>query len=304
MVAFVCFLLASPRPAAADDVDTLFKEGSEALSKSDYHGAYEKLSKAWATRQSVDIAANLSVAERRLGKLRDAAEHIAFVVVNFPPSGNPDVKRSLEETLTELEKSLAVVTIETVQGAAVRAGDKPIGYAPLTVPLYLDPGKHHLFAEKGTLKGRTSIEASAGTKQTIRIELVETKPEVAPIAEEKDESRPIWGAAVIGGVGGAALLTGVALTITAEVEKSDADTLAEECVPVTEACRTEGQGKLDNWALFHNVSFAMYGLAAAAGLGLGLYLGLPEEESTETPTAYVVPILGPGTTGISIQGSF
>jgi hypothetical protein len=43
---------------------------------------------------------------------------------------------------------------------------------------------------------------------------------------------------------------------------------------VTDACIADGQSKLDNYALFHNVSFGTYGVAAAAGLGLGLYLGL------------------------------
>ncbi len=300
-----CLFLLFPSVAGADDVDTLFKDGSEALGKSDYQTAYDKLSKAWATRRSVDIAANLSVAERRLGKNRDAAEHIAFVVANFPPSGDPDVKTSLEATLAELKKGLAEVTVHTAQGASVRVGDKVVGLAPLPLPVYLDPGRHTFTAEKGSLKGRVTIEVAEGTTEKVAIEVVGTKAAPTTAApEEPAPSRPVWGAAIIGSIGGAALAAGVGLTVAAQLEDAEADRIAEEdCSPVTEACVADGQSKLDNWALFHNVSFAMYGVAGAAALGLGLYLGLPEDQQPPTD-AVVVPWLGPGVAGASVSGSF
>lgn len=295
------FLFLFSPPALAQDVETLFKEGSEALSKRDFETAYDRLSKAWAIRQSVDVAANLSVAERRVGKNRDAAEHLAFAIAYFPPSGNQEIKRDLEATLAELKKGLAEVTIETEEAATVRVGDKVVGRAPLRTPVYLDAGTHTLRADLGEGKGSVTIKVVEGSSETISIKLTIPSASKGPAqAKSKPpEPRPIWPAALMGAVGGAALLTGVGLTIGAELEYGSAQDLEDECVPATDACRTEGQGKFDNWALFHNVSFGMYGLAAAAGLGIGLYLGLPQDES-----AAVLPMIAPGVVGAVAVGTF
>lgn len=301
-------LCALERSAFAQEVETLFREGSDALSKRDFETAYDRLSKAWAIRQSVDVAANLSVAERRTGRNRDAAEHLAFAVANFPPAGNQEVKHDLEMTLAELKKNLAEVTVETEEGAAISWGDKVAGRAPLATPIYLEPGTHTLKAELGDRKGSITLKVTEGSSEKISIKLTSpsaTKPQGRePTKNEPKEPRPIWPAAVIGGVGGAALLTGIGLTIGAELERSSGEDLEKTCVPVAEPCRSEGQGKFDNWALFHNISFGMYGLAAAAGLGLGLYLGLPDEGAATTETVGFLPILGSDVAGIAVIGAF
>jgi hypothetical protein len=301
-------LSSSSRPALAQDVETLFREGSEALSKKDFETAYDRLSKAWALRQTVDVAANLSVAERRTGRNRDAAEHLAFALAYFPPTGNQDVKRDLEATLTELKKGLAEVTVETEEGASIKLAGRVVGRAPMLSPVYLDPGTHTVGAEIGERKGSVTIKVVEGSSEKISIKLIDPSATEGPVeikAKPKPaEPRPIWPAAVMGGVGGAALLVGVGLSIGAELERSSGEDLEETCIPVTESCRSEGQGKYDNWALFHNISFGMYGLAAAAGLGLGLYLGLPDEGATSSETVGFLPMLGPDVAGASVSGTF
>jgi hypothetical protein len=176
-------------------------------------------------------------------------------------------------------------------------------------PVYLDPGTHTVGAELGERKGGVTIKVTEGSSETISIKLTDSSATGTPTDKPKpqpkpSEPRPVWPAAVIGGVGGAALLTGVGLTIGAQLERSNAEELEETCIPVTNACRTDGQGSYDNWALFHNISFGMYGLAAAAGLGLGLYLGLPDDAAEASSTVGVLPMLGPGMTGASVSGTF
>lgn len=308
-LAMLVSLFSVARTARAQDVETLFREGSDALSNRDFETAYDRLSKAWALRQTVDVAANLSVAERRTGRNRDAAEHLAFALAYYPPTGNQDVKRDLEATLNELKKGLAEITVETEESASVSSGDKVFGRAPLRIPVYLEPGTHTVRAELGDRKGSVTLKVAEGSSEKISIRLTDSSATEAPPDKPKPkpqpaEPRPIWPAAVIGGVGGAALLAGVGLSIGAELERSSGEDLEETCIPVTESCRTEGQGKYDNWALFHNISFGMYGLAAAAGLGLGLYLGLPDEGAASSDTVGVLPILGPDVLGASVSGTF
>ena len=67
-------------------VDALVR-GEEAARAGRLSEAYDILLGAWRKKPTYDVAANLGSVELRLGKVRDAAEHLAFSVREYPPSG-------------------------------------------------------------------------------------------------------------------------------------------------------------------------------------------------------------------------
>ena len=72
--------------AVASKVGQLFDQAQAAFAKGDKQGAYEAYKAAWALQKSYDIAGNLGNVELKLGMHRDAAEHLAFALDDFPPT--------------------------------------------------------------------------------------------------------------------------------------------------------------------------------------------------------------------------
>ena len=51
----------------------------------------------------------------KLGKKRDAAEHLAYAIKSYPPSGKPEVKQRLE--IVEREHATAFARWEELEAA-------------------------------------------------------------------------------------------------------------------------------------------------------------------------------------------
>jgi hypothetical protein len=123
-------------------VGELFDQAQAAFAKGDKQGAYTAYLKAWGLQKSYDIAGNLGNVELRLGKHRDAAEHLSYGVTNFPPTGEPSLLRVMKQKLAEAQKEIGRVTVRvTVAGVRVRVNGREVGISPLSEEAYVEPGE-------------------------------------------------------------------------------------------------------------------------------------------------------------------
>src|SRR5271168_2244413 len=97
---------AGPTTSVAAQVVQLFDQAQDAFAKGDKQGAYNAYRAAWALQKSYDIAGNLGNVELKLGKYRDAAEHLAFSLENFPPTGEEAQQKAMEKRLAEVLKEV------------------------------------------------------------------------------------------------------------------------------------------------------------------------------------------------------
>src|SRR5258708_21490866 len=72
-----------------DKQQELFVEGVRRMNNQDWAGAYVSLLAAWRLEKRWSIAANLGAVELKLGKHREAAEHLAFASGQIPNHDAP-----------------------------------------------------------------------------------------------------------------------------------------------------------------------------------------------------------------------
>lgn len=233
-------LLVAPHAAQAsessetDRVDTLYRRGDAALERSDWQAAYDAYAEAWTLRKTFDIATNLGQTELHLGKARDAAEHLAMALNNFPPSQREDRRKLVQELLLRAKESIATLKLEVRPNRAeVFVDDDPLGPAEgLPHEVYVDPGKRNISVRlDGYEPANRTVKAEAGRQYQFQFELNEDFPtsglERTPAMSSDPEARersmiPVYIGAGLGVVGVSA---GLVFTLTANSREKDADIL-------------------------------------------------------------------------------
>jgi hypothetical protein len=304
---------------ADDPADVLYREGTEALSAGNAPLAYEKLKSAFAIRPSVDIAANLALVEQQLGHERDAAEHLAFAIKVFPPSGKPEVKRRLEDDLAKLEQKLGRVQVQCPGGTTLQIGDRTVGLSPIATQ-YVEPGKHMVqgkHPEHGNAK--VTIELAPGQKLDVTLELQPADAQIAPPPTDRPEPlvpdepvvapKPWWPYAVFGGVAAAGLGAGLGFTFAAGSKSSEAETIAAGidggCTPgaTTGPCG-ELQSAIDGHNGLRIGSYVGFGVAGAAAVGALVYALVPASNVELSADTALLPVVGPNDAGFSFRTRF
>jgi tetratricopeptide (TPR) repeat protein len=153
---------AAPAGAArpVDRADELFAQGNEAFDAGRLEEAYAICQQAWALKRTYDIAGNLGQVELKLGKFRDAAEHLDFTLRLFPPTGKSEPREAIRRALDAARKEVGALTIRVnVQGAAVSIDNKPIGQSPFEATVFVEPGTRVIEASlQAHLPTRISIQ--------------------------------------------------------------------------------------------------------------------------------------------------
>ncbi len=199
------------RSALADEVDDLFVAGNDAYKAQHFDEAYDKLSRAWKARQTFDIAANLALVEKQLGKKRDAAEHVAYALRVFPITGQDAARDRLKARLAELEPDVGRVTIQVPPNTIIQVDGVVIGTSPLPGTIYVEPGTRVIVGEHPTL-GKARVEAACALGKEVTV-MLELKPSpngnpVVPVAHHRSVVPAIvaYAVGVAGGAAGGALL--------------------------------------------------------------------------------------------------
>lgn len=326
LVATLCVAIAATCsvPALAADPDQLFAESTAAAKEGNFQLAYEKMKEVWRLRPSYDVAANLAFYERKLGRMKEAAEHLELALSQFPVTGEPAVRDRMRQDLDALRKELGRVEFDVPTGTIIFVDGEERGKTPLSPPhVYVTPGKHSFEARRPGLRGSASIEAEAGQATTVTIPLSKYEGGddekdggkdngvVSPKPDGESGGIPLWPGLVVGGLGLAGIGAGIGLAVAAGSSGSSADEAAA-ALPSRGSCQGDAPHEscasiaddLETRDLLSNASMGAFiggGVLLAGGATL-VVLSIAGVGGSEN--AAFLPWIGPGVAGGTFAGSF
>lgn len=160
-----------------------FREGVAHYDRQDYEKARLAFLQAYLLKPHSAVLLNLAQSELRAGRNAEAAENFAKYIRENPTAPAMDhAKAGFEEArqrVTELNVQV------NATGATVSLDGADVGRSPLPNVVYLMPGRHSVVARKGTASAEKVLDALAGRREYITLELREgyTPTPVAPGAE-------------------------------------------------------------------------------------------------------------------------
>jgi PEGA domain len=299
---------AQPKASTTAQVGQLFDQAEAAYAKGDKQGAYEAFKAAWALQKSYDIAGNLGIVELKLGKYRDAAEHFAWSLENYPPTADEAKQKLTEKKLAEALKEVGRLHVQvSVNGASVTVNGHAAGTAPISGTLFVEPGPIVVEAKlAGYFDGRKQVEIAKGGEETVALSLVPAPP----------PRRSVVPGAVMAGVGGAALVTGIGLLVAGRSKASSASAVHDAILNAGHSCVTKAAnydarctGLLDTTSRGDTLQEAGVGLmigGGAAAVGSAIYFLVPQASSAATRSGALrlTPTVSPGVAGLSFSGTF
>ena len=297
--------VAQPKESVTAQVGRLFDQAEAAFAKGDKQGAYEAFKAAWSLQKSYDIAGNLGVVELKLGKYRDAAEHLAFSLDNFPPTGEEAKQKATEKKLAEALTEVGRLHVRVIAddgsatGASVTLNGRPIGTVPIAGTLFVEPGATTIAATlAGYNDARNEITVAKGSEQQVTLTLRRRGANVGIVV----------GGAVVTGVGA---VTGVVLAVLAGGKGSDANaSLAKlmgsggsnPCQTSVSTCATIHSDLVAHDAFARGTVGAF---AAAGAIGIAtLSYALLAPRSSKVTGAKVMPTMGNNGAGVAVVGAW
>ena len=309
------------------------RDGNDKYRNGDVEGALAFYRKAWTTTPSFDVACNLGRAELELKRYRDAAEHLDFCVRNHTLSSKPEAivnEQQAREALKNARQRVGTIrlTVEP-EGAEVSLDGKGMGRAPLSAPVFVEPGLHTIRATLvGFVEESAKVDVSAGNEGSVAVKLrtedtavarVSVAPSSLPPARETLRSEPSatnpipW---ILSGVAVVGVGVGVAMLVLAGDTESEKDTAlrplpeAQPCgrnTPhVAECARADdlsSKARTQRTVAFITLGA---GLAAAAGAAT-VWLWPAESDAAKSRAAQsqqLVPVIAPGHLGFSFETTF
>ena len=300
---------------AAEPVDArerraiaLFDEGTELYEQSQWAQAEARFQAAWEIRRTFDIAANLGDCELYIGQTREAAEHIAYALANFPLSGKPALRERLKARFEEARRPLAIAQVSVnVSGASVRVDGRGVGSAPLAGEVFLEPGRHRIEAQ---LRGYRTAAQTLDVKVGDALDVILTLDEAEPPRGEPNVALVVGGAALA--VAGLSLgVTSVVLSNRANREAAALNTTVRsqgglnacnvgfesDCATMEDHYRASGS--------FRNVAITGFVIGGVAAIGTLTYALVPHAPPASiAPRLHATVSAGPQGAGLAIGGTF
>jgi hypothetical protein len=304
----------TPASDAVKRADAFFRSANQFYSEKKWTEAEADFLAAWTLNPTYDVAANLGHTQYRLGKYRDAAEHLAFALRTWPLIGKPEPRTLAQERLAEVRKLVGVLKVTTdVPGAEVVLDGRVVGRSPLLNELFVDSGIHAVEARlAGYEVARTSADVAKGIFKDVTLALVKKSapppPPPPPSASSSagtinpppapgGPSKPI---VIAGGAGaGAALVAGVVFAVISNGKAGDAATNHQELVKAGGSRVCAGQAGTDCLTLqglwkdkdtFASASLWSFVGAGALGVGTLVY-ALAAPRAAATTGVRVAPIV-------------
>jgi hypothetical protein len=309
------FLVASSPPSLEG-----CQKGSELYSAGKWSDAEQAFLGAWAIQKTYDIAANLGHAEHKLGKWRDAAEHLGFALRNWPLAGKPEPKELARQRFEEVRAKVGGVSIEvSVAGAEVVIDRKPMGTSPLPAEVYVEPGSHRVEAKlQGYMTASSAVQATAGGTHAVKLMLMRDETDKPNGSEGTARMALLIGGAAASAVG---IGMGIGFTVAANGKSADAAALRDQLVQETPAdvaiCAeptgkrgptcAEIRGKLADRETFTDVargSFIAGGVLALATVGYAILTRTGSEKTTRATSVHVAPMVGRSSGGVLVVGAW
>ena len=328
-------------PAISDRARALYAEGIKAADAKNWAGAHAAFMEAYKQSDHYQIAANLGSMEIKLGRYRDAAEHLAVYLRKAPSDKVKDRMRALA-FFEEAKKKVGTVQVRVnVNGAEILVDDKVVSLSPPVDDLFVDPGPRFIKARMaGHKSSETTLEAGPGTTHQVTLTLEKMAPDAPPppklvktAAPPPSPPEPVpfkpQKEIIIAGisVGAVGILAGTISAIVSSGYGSSAedrrDVLLQRpgggsaCLdPMnTSECATLNDlwGSRDTWGNVAVWSFVIGGVAGAGTAAYALVLprvltsGPRSPETSEPeprPRAMVLPAVSPSGGGVVVTGAF
>jgi hypothetical protein len=303
--------------AAQERARRLVAEGARLFDDGKLAEAYVAFLAAWGITETPSIAKNLADCEISLGKHRDAADHLRYIVESASGEVKPDELRRAKQQLAEAVKKIGTLRITvTIDGAAVKLDGAPVGESPLPDAFYVTPGKHVLEATKDRYEpARAELEIAAGSSQVHRLTMEVARPAPEDVTAF-DRARP-W--VIRGGVGlavaGIALGAGLAVLANGQGQQavayrkdlSDSPKCAMPVGATTVTFCADLVHTGTQQSLYANASVGLFvvgGVAALATAGLWTYTVMNKHQTFFQPLLgmRVVPAFDAHQGGVAVVG--
>jgi hypothetical protein len=293
-------------PPLTEAAVAIMKEAARASDEKQWAVCRTKAAGVWDQTKSFRVAGLLGRCEAELGMYRDAAEHLDFYL-KHDDRKIPERTAQVQASFDKARANVGLLDIQCLDAGAPAACDvvvdgKSLGKTPLKV--FVGAGSQVIEGSKESRPAPPQrVDVAMGGTANVSLQLGDAAGGGGSGGSDEVTEKPIWPAALLGGLGGAAVLTGIGLTIGSRVEYGSGDDLHASCEGDPTACRNDVQDKLDQSALLQNVGFAMFGVGAAAFAGLGIYLAVPASPSSAARVR-ITPQSGPGYAGVVLQGQY
>jgi tetratricopeptide (TPR) repeat protein len=282
----------------------LFGQAQAAYERGDKIGAYEAYKAAWALQRSYDIAGNLGGLELKLGKHRDAAEHFAFALEDFPPTGDPAQRKAVEKKLAEALQEVGRLHVQvSVPGAKVTVNGATVGTSPVPGTLYVDAGAIVIEASlPGYVSARQTLTVAKGAEASVSLSVV-------PERRSPDLAIVVSGSALTA----VALGTGIGLFVGANNKKNDtATTLATVvslggCPGAAPAQCADLRNTLSSASAMHNAAVGTFvgaGVVGVATVTYALISRRPRANERVGAQVRITPTFGTTGGGLLVGGTF
>ena len=181
------------RPTWTRTAARLLAAGNKAFKEGNFAEAEKAYREAFAVKKGYDIAGNLGAAELAQGKLREAAQHLAFTLRLFPITGEPALREQMQKAYDQCRQGVAAVRVKLdVRGATILVDGVAAGEAPLLDEVFVEPGEHVFEAQ---LEGYTGAPAARdraekGAVREVTLVLTPVPPPVTTIVQVAPPAAP------------------------------------------------------------------------------------------------------------------
>ncbi|MEJ7729885.1 MAG: PEGA domain-containing protein [Polyangiaceae bacterium] len=320
-----------PSAGAADTAKQAFERGNVLAKALKWEEAAAEYRQAWALRQAWDIAGNLGIAESEQKQWPEAAEHLAYALRHFPPSGKPDYRKVLEMRMAEARQQVGALSITVDRaGAQVMVDGKSVGTSPLLGEMFVTAGEHVVEVKLlGYTATPKTTQVSLGATQRIELSLAEATP-LVPSTAAPVGPRPETGPEVPPGTRGgpsvpllvagttiaaAGVAVGIGLVVAGADKFGDADTNRStlDATSGTHACsRPELAAQCDAFdsaykqaGTLRNAGIAsIVGGVVVGGLTASYWLATRNGNSGATTGMRASARVAPNAAAVSLSGSF
>jgi hypothetical protein len=148
-----------------------FREGVAHYDRQDYEKARLAFLQAYLLRPHSAVLLNLAQSELRAGRHAEAAENFAKYIRQNPTAPAMDHAKAGFDEARQRVTELNVQVNATAASISVDGAD--VGRSPLPNEIYLMPGRHSVVARKGTASAEKVLDATAGRREYIVLELRE-----------------------------------------------------------------------------------------------------------------------------------
>jgi hypothetical protein len=310
--------------ARADDASSrslaeqLFSDGKKLMGEGKFDEACPKLAESQRLDPGGGTILNLAVCHESQGRFASAWSEFKEALGIAHTDGRRDREQLAQEHLTQVEPKVphlafAVDTKVSLSGLTIKLDGQVLGQAAWSGPLPVDPGPHDITASApGKVDQRVAVQVAAGDSKTVAIHPLEDAPAqdkgLPETVQDSPGSSGTSGKRVAGyvvvGVGAAAVAAGAVFGIEAIQKRHDSDATCNG-----DTCSTQqGVNLNDDAKQFANIADVGIGVGVVAVV-VGTYLivtgGTPKNVPASTARRVnVTPLVGAGTSGVSLSGSW